>query len=859
MQFLFGTLLVLASCIAVSASTQYNVTLLKLLPKNDPLYTPLCEAAMSIAAALKTPADVNVNLLDAGSAGSTAEAMSLVFDAVINSTQGTIENLAGVFGPIRHHEASVTVPALAARDLLSMTLIANEDFAMMTDSNHEIVSDKDLSRLALLAASTAVVTDALETLLNYMGATHIAAIDSDNGNGMVQLLLQRYSLEQDSTYENLVGLDKSNLHIVHYAHLSYTSLAFEDLNKVTDDRTRRRQVRDMIRALKQSQVRVLVLDVDHAQDNMIYEELYEAGLLDEGSNFVVIGGQLLAVSAMIELHFFSERDQRNVTFAGRPKTLILEAQDESDPTLDATFHQNHELAKRWPYFSPSLRQSVEGCGDAVVLLANAFKDSNGSTSGKILLETARNRSRVNPVVGLGNKPLKFHEYTQQLLHNFAISAVNDTRTREIHEIFASIGMEPKFYSVMLPIAQIPQEALANGPAASSAVNTLGDDGLAKMKSLLPQKMYPNMVREKEEVLLGLRIMAWFFGAIGLVATVGCFVYINTHRHLRYIKMGAPNMQSVQIVGIMLGLTAMFLVHGYVELGNKSMCIAARWLRPLGFVIGFSAIMAKLWRVRRIFNRMLEAVKVTDLQLFLIVLACTVSMVIFLAVFESIDPVSSTTETLGYTYDASRDVIVQQVVTRCTSEHETAHRIVTSSVLAVLLLVSFIFAYEVREIEIPALNDSREVASATFMSCVIAIVSLTVVFVVDKNDVNARFGIEAMSLFAMHFSVLAMLYFRRCVLVMTGRHTSELHASNHTGFSSRAARSTNVSSRSDTHHRPSNKAGNSVSHGANTSRIVMLQHSAASTANSSVSDTGAGTQDGANTDIHVEMQMAESDI
>ena len=131
-----------------------------------------------------------------------------------------------------------------------------------------------------------------------------------------------------------------------------------------------------------------------------------------------------------------------------------------------------------------------------------------------------------------------------------------------------------------------------------------------------------------ELSPSIRIAGITLASLGLLLTVAAAVVVIRHRQHAVFRSASP----LLILASFVGLLHVFAAIVFLVLPPTSFsCSALNWCIQLGFTLLFTPILAKAWRIWRIFGRRkLHVVKVTNSRLLTAILAATVCDLILLA-------------------------------------------------------------------------------------------------------------------------------------------------------------------------------------------------------------------------------------
>ncbi|MES1907236.1 MAG: hypothetical protein MHM6MM_000396 [Cercozoa sp. M6MM] len=305
--------------------------------------------------------------------------------------------------------------------------------------------------------------------------------------------------------------------------------------------------------------------------------------------------------------------------------------------------------------------------------------------------------------------------------------------------------------------------------------TEANNGLPSDNGVLPADG-PQEIRTLKQVSIS--ALGVVLGVMGLVASLFVFVHINTNREVRYVKMGAPNIQSLQLVGLMLAFTTLLYLHmdsQRLESSSeaKAVCRAFFWTENLSFAIVFGALLAKALRVYIIFTRNdWTTVRVTDKQLAvvvaLIVAVATVIMLVFDVGYDAIEV--ENIEKTQY-YSPALDANIHEFTERCriNGDYDATYYGFTLGFQSVLMLAGLWLANELRGVNIPALNDSADVRQTMVLVFVIALLTKPTQLLVESDDPRSVYVLTVLSTFLLNFSTLLYLFAGRVYNVLKGNH------------------------------------------------------------------------------------------
>ncbi|CAB9519885.1 Gamma-aminobutyric acid (GABA) B receptor [Seminavis robusta] len=136
----------------------------------------------------------------------------------------------------------------------------------------------------------------------------------------------------------------------------------------------------------------------------------------------------------------------------------------------------------------------------------------------------------------------------------------------------------------------------------------------QVSHLIPWQYYDNTTRvplslpaldhDYNLIPLGVQVIGWFFGGAVVFLSLVLVGWTSYNRKLFVVKAGQPMFLSQLCVGTMIMALAVIpmSMQGIEESSRLDLaCMAAPWLIFLGFVIAFSALFSKTWRLNKLMN------------------------------------------------------------------------------------------------------------------------------------------------------------------------------------------------------------------------------------------------------------------
>ena len=258
-------------------------------------------------------------------------------------------------------------------------------------------------------------------------------------------------------------------------------------------------------------------------------------------------------------------------------------------------------------------------------------------------------------------------------------------------------------------------------------------------------------------------------ATGTAATTGVIV---VWRDKKVVRAASPVFCVTLLVGGGLMYVAVIATIPYAP--TASGCLARLWLGHLAFGIALAALLAKTWRVVRIFERhqRLAVMRITDLELMTYVGVYSAVVAAYLATWTAIDPPTPTAVAVSDT---------NYVVCASRSGAWAWAPLIAE---ATLLTCACVLAYRARD-HPQAFNESGWIALAVYNVVVVGGIVVTLLFsgLVDRPD-SASF-LVGMGLLFGNTALLLLLFVPKFLLIFrygdnldvlrSSANTMEMHA------------------------------------------------------------------------------------
>ena len=193
------------------------------------------------------------------------------------------------------------------------------------------------------------------------------------------------------------------------------------------------------------------------------------------------------------------------------------------------------------------------------------------------------------------------------------------------------------------------------------------------------------------VTMGLQGAIIALAVLGLIAVIGAVSGVLVYRQETVMRAAAPVFLVISLLGISLLYVSSIL---YSLTPSPSTCAGFNWTANLGFILAFSPLFAKTWRIWRIFGRQrqLKVVRITNVRLLTLILLAVMADAIFLAIWQGVAPMTPALTTVY-----SGDPVVAYEYSQCEYGDTGTNFLITAFVTkAVLVAFGALMAFSTRK-------------------------------------------------------------------------------------------------------------------------------------------------------------------
>lgn len=240
----------------------------------------------------------------------------------------------------------------------------------------------------------------------------------------------------------------------------------------------------------------------------------------------------------------------------------------------------------------------------------------------------------------------------------------------------------------------------------------------------PLSVYPACYIGSAGAGLSVRATLLAFALLDTVAIVVVGLLVHHYRAERVIKAASPNFLLIVLFGLLLATSAVFTL--YPAIASTGACTSRIWLGHLGFILVFSSLDARAYRIHRVFNNasLSQDLRLRDRDLAVIVALILLVAILYLSLWTGLDrPVQS------YVIEGPL-----QIVWTCQSSMTWS--IVVYCMEALLLIWGTYLAWSTRAVN-SEFNEARSMGATIWVVSVIVLLLVSVIYGVEQNSASSQ--------------------------------------------------------------------------------------------------------------------------
>lgn len=263
-------------------------------------------------------------------------------------------------------------------------------------------------------------------------------------------------------------------------------------------------------------------------------------------------------------------------------------------------------------------------------------------------------------------------------------------------------------------------------------------------------------------------------AVTLQGLVSCFAIAWTYIYRRneLVRVSQPNFLRAIAVGCFIMTTAIIPASIETEYrfqidpttlaftdepnpavrGVDIACMAVFWLHNMGFIMMFSALFAKLWRIKRLFDGSVLRRRISERDVLKVMLMLCSLMLVIMIIFQIVAPLKWDRSITRFDSSNFR----AESSGRCQINKMSGAFLIIATVFhACCLVCAVVLSYQIRKIPVE-FNEGKYVTGAIFCLCQVFMIAIPILFIVSSNT-TAFFFVEVIIAFVEAFVVMMLIF------------------------------------------------------------------------------------------------------
>ncbi|KAL3998361.1 7 transmembrane sweet-taste receptor of 3 GCPR family protein [Acanthocheilonema viteae] len=296
-----------------------------------------------------------------------------------------------------------------------------------------------------------------------------------------------------------------------------------------------------------------------------------------------------------------------------------------------------------------------------------------------------------------------------------------------------------------------------------------------LKDWIPPLDATVVVHERQYISFVLFILLSLLAIIGVAIAVFFLIVNIKYQNHRYIKMSSPNINNLIIAGsictyisvILLGFDTRFVSPDTFV----TLCYVKTWVLSLGFTLAFGSMFSKTWRVHSIFkNIRMNKKAIKDYKLFMLIGFIVLVDLISLALWARISPFTFHVYQLAIFYSNNR--MIAPEIERCRSDNSVIFEAIILGIKGLLMLLGCFLAWETRQVNVPALNDSKYIGMSVYSVVVTCLLGLPLVYIL-QDRVNEAHILGSLFIIFCTTLILCLVFVPKIVELLRNPKGTEL--------------------------------------------------------------------------------------
>jgi len=269
-----------------------------------------------------------------------------------------------------------------------------------------------------------------------------------------------------------------------------------------------------------------------------------------------------------------------------------------------------------------------------------------------------------------------------------------------------------------------------------------------------------------------------FAVLGALLNTGTIWFNKRYSYTLYIRLSSPMMNNYILLGCLLGyLEIVILGFDFTFKDDATVgliCNMQVVIMAISFTLAFGGLVAKTWRVFRIFqhNNKIQSGNISNASLLLALGALLFIDFIILVCWFAVEPLERKT-VLGSSHaDPNNEkVIIQSAVDTCYSPNKSVFVTILVGYKLFVIMFGAFLAFSTRTINIPAMNDSREIGLAIYTVAIITGICFPLQgFLISQP--NVHYILTGMAIWLSTTSIIIVLFGPKMYHIKNGTHKEQ---------------------------------------------------------------------------------------
>ncbi|XP_052003358.1 gamma-aminobutyric acid type B receptor subunit 2 [Xyrauchen texanus] len=273
-----------------------------------------------------------------------------------------------------------------------------------------------------------------------------------------------------------------------------------------------------------------------------------------------------------------------------------------------------------------------------------------------------------------------------------------------------------------------------------------------------------------------RVSILLYGIMAFLTLLGiltaCFLLVFNVKNYNHwaISMSSPFLNSLIILGAVLSYSCIFFLGldgSYISNGVfEASCSVQIWLLCIGYTAVFGTMFVKTWKMYDVFKNDKKTIT-KEYRLILVVMFLLLIDLSLLICLQILDPLRRTLQEYRIEADHhGRDFSIQPFSERCANTYMGYWMAAFCIYKGILLLITCFLAWTTRNVNIPAVNDSRGIRFSLFVSCPVILMG-TYASILTQDQPNVQFSIVGLVIITSCSSTLCMVFVPKIIIIRMG--------------------------------------------------------------------------------------------